>query len=193
MSGFMALAEKCGLNPATDETVSDSAYPFIPHYSPVVLAQTFIRVEKYLYNKGIKHDPTFLDAGCGIGNIMLLARSAGFDVSGIDLNPDLIELAHYLLDSHVVHENSFTLDIANILSYNKYNTFDVIYYYHPLSDSKLESEFEKKVEDEAKEGAIIIAALKRDWTIIRDKRFRRLKYLESTSDASVFQKICATV
>jgi SAM-dependent methyltransferase len=183
LAGFMSLAKELGLHPDTHRLTEGKSYPFIPH-DPVDLVHIFTNVEKYLYNRGIKHDPTFLDAGCGVGNIMALAHSVGFDVSGIDINPDLIELAHHLFR----HTQNYELDICDILSYNRYNEFDIIYYFCPIQDIELEKQFEKKVETDAKRGAIIIAALKRDRTIYDDSRFNRLECLESMSSAKVFQK-----
>jgi len=180
------MSRKSGLRIETDKTISDKSYPFIPH-TFLDIYYVLERIEKYFYDKNLGHPPTFLDAGCGVGNIMLIADAVGFEASGIDLNPDLIEMAHHLL--HNIHPEP-VLDIADILSYNKYNTFDVIYYFHPLRNGDMERVFEKKVEKEAKVGAIIIAAMKRDRTIFVDKRFRRLDPLEGKpSDIRVFQKV----
>lgn len=190
MNGFVSIAMGTGLRVDTNRSVSKKSYPFIPH-SYTKLCSTLTEIEKHLYRRGLGHTPTFLDAGCGIGNIMLLAYEIGFDVSGIDLNPDLIEMAHHLLNGLRPEPE---LDIANILSYNKYNTFDVIYYFHPLCDYAMEKEFEKKVENEAKVGAIIVSAMKGDYAILKDKRFRRRESLQSKpSDIKVFEKVCVSV
>ena len=183
MDGLMSLANELNLRRDTHRMTDGKSYPFIPH-DPIDLVRVFTNVERYLYNGGIKHDPTFLDAGCGIGNIMVLAHAVGFDVSGIDINPDLIELAHHMF----AHNYNYTLDICDILSYNKYHKYDIIYYFCPIHDVKLEKEFEKKVEKDAKKGAIIVAALKLDKTIYDNPNFDRLEHLEGLSTARVFQK-----
>ena len=163
MNGFISMSKKNGLRTETDRTVSDKSYPFIPH-TFLDIYYVLERVEKYFYKKNLGHPPTFLDAGCGVGNIMLIADAIGFEVSGIDLNPDLIEMAHHLL--HQIYPKP-ALDIGD-----------------------MEKVFEKKVEDEAKVDAVIVSAMKRDRTIFVDKRFRRLEPLEGKpSDIRVFQKV----
>ncbi|RLI53636.1 MAG: hypothetical protein DRO87_11335 [Candidatus Thorarchaeota archaeon] len=183
MDGLMSLANELNLRRDTHRMTNNKSYPFIPH-DPIDLVRIFTNVERHLYDGGIKHDPRFLDAGCGIGNVMVLAHAVGFEVSGIDINPDLIELAHHMF----AHSHDYSLDICDILSYNKYNMYDIIYYFCPIQDVELEKEFEKKVEKDAKKGAIIIAALKRDRTIYDNPLFDRLEHLEGRSTARVFQK-----
>ena len=171
MSGIMSIAGKAGLRHNTHKTITNDAFPFVP-MSPKDAVVTLTKVEKYLYKSGLPHPPRFLDAGCGIGNIVLLAKVSGFDAYGIDINPDLIEIA-----GHLLKYDQNNLDKQDILSYNKYNYFDVVYYYCPLQNSVMEKKFEAKVENDLKVGGIIIAGLKRDRAIDKDPRFKRIKYL----------------
>lgn len=41
----------------------------------------------------VKPDATALDIGCGTGSISILLSELGYDVSGIDLSPNMIEIA----------------------------------------------------------------------------------------------------
>ena len=171
INGIMSLASKMGLHHDTHKMITRDAHPFIPIFTKDAIV-TFNKVENYLYRSGLPHPPKFLDAGCGIGNVLLVAKTAGFDIYGIDINPDLIEIARHLLRYSQVN-----LDNQDILSYNKYDQFDVVYYFCPLQNSKLERKFEKKVENDLKVGGLIIAGLKRDRTIDKDPRFKYLRDL----------------
>jgi len=180
------LAQRAGLDLDTRK-LDDNAYQFIPAPADEVL-ETLLNVEKFLYDEGIPQPPNFLDAGCGIGNVLLIALAAGYEpVSGVDLNPAAIETAKTLLSATAIGQY-FKLDIGNILSYDKYNSFDVIYYYHPLGNRRLQIEFERKVEKECKKGGIIVAALKEDLAITKRHDFTHLPKLEASGLLKVFRK-----
>ena len=95
----------------------------------------------------------FLDCGCGIGNIMILAQYLGFKSYGIEYEKENVELARKLLKrvidtKQVIH--------GDIMKYKYYKQYDVIYYYEPLQNREKRREFADKISKEAKRGAIVI-------------------------------------
>lgn len=73
---------------STSNTISNEEYfGFIPYpFTPGILTGFDKAVELLKKGKRIKdsYTPKFLDVGCGIGNIILLAQSYGFIPYGID-------------------------------------------------------------------------------------------------------------
>lgn len=159
----------------------EGSYPFIP-MDPHRVIQEFVLLREQL--KSIKNwsghkvkKSKFLDAGCGVGNVMLIAKAANLckQVHGIEYFDETYERARLLLGL-VDHEkfNTF-IHKDDILKFENYNRFDVIYYYCPFSDHRLEAMFEERVEDSMKIGAILLPHLKRSTAIQDDSRFERLK------------------
>lgn len=127
----------------------------------------------------------FLDAGCGIGHTLLLInenynyrtnQKYYFDTFGLELNDNLIKLANGRIKKSIYHKD--------ILTYDNYKLYDIIYYYSPIANQKKEQEFEMKVENDCKVGAIIIANRKQSSEILEDSRFKRIN-----KNYHIFQKI----
>lgn len=125
------------------------SYDFIPNSVHLVLekliyARHYLRTEK---NRIIR--PTFLDAGCGVGNILMLASSADFDAYGLEFDKKTVEYARK------VNPLWRRIKVRNILFYKEYSKFDVIYYYCPLVGEK-EKKFERCVCNQMKVGGILL-------------------------------------
>jgi hypothetical protein len=88
----------------------------------------------------------FLDVGCGMGTKVVLACSL-FDAYGIECEKEYVDKANLLGLNRVGHVDAFLFD--------KYDIFDVIYYYRPIHDYDKYRMFEQKIHKEAKSGAII--------------------------------------
>jgi len=152
------------------------SYPFIPLRPDIILSELIFAIElltgKFGRDSWTKA-PKFLDAGCGPGNIMLLAGACGFNPYGIELDTEAIE--------HAKHFNPYYRNISrrNILTYKDYGKFDVVYYYCPINGPK-QTNFEELVEDTMKVGAILLPHLKKSRRIIDDERFKRLEKTPST-------------
>lgn len=119
----------------------------------------------------------FIDVGCGIGNVLLIAEQFGFDVYGIEKDTYPFEVATKLIGEDRVSQD-------DIWTYAGYNTFDVIYYFRPFSDREPQLRFERLIEDSMKVGGILIANHKNSDAISEDKRFTRLN-----DDLPIWQKI----
>lgn len=91
----------------------------------------------------------FLDVGCGIGTKVSIARSIGFEASGIDISADYIRVAE-----EVFPDCQF--QVANALEFD-YQSFDVIYLYVPLADRELMTQLESRIIGQIASGSLIIA------------------------------------
>lgn len=155
-----------GMNGCSVIQDKNGSYPFIPRSVHAVLPR-LIYAYDYLRKKYASCDFSFLDAGCGFGNIMMLAKGVGFDVHGLEFDPVTIEFAKDV--------NPYWMNIRrqDILAYNGYKKFDVIYYYCPF-DCRKEVDFERRVENQMKVGALLVASPSHHSRMAKDKRFRSL-------------------
>lgn len=148
----------------------ESEYPFVPMDTRQVYDQlTF--VHDFLTNSDseqLTNEPlSFLDIGCGIGNILLVAELMEFTVEGLEKDEYPFSVAAKLIGQEKVVQ-------ADIWEYDHYHTFDVIYYFRPFHEGNLERRFERFIEDQLKPGGILIANRKMDNGIESDPRFCRL-------------------
>ena len=98
-------------------------------------------------------DKSFVDAGCGTGDKLLLAYLYGFSsVTGIDNEKAYLRQAHRLLPASIILRHA---DIRRI----NYAAYDVIYFYRPFEDLKRERRFEEHVWETAKPGAYILLGM----------------------------------
>jgi len=146
---------------------TDTEYPFVAMDTRQVFAEIKL-VRDYLdtnLDKPAGHAWSFIDIGCGIGNILLFAEQFGFNVHGIEKDDYPRKTASSLLFTDQIYN-------ADIRTFDRYDTFDVLYYFCPLTDGQ--REFERHLEEKIRTGAILIANYKRDSSIEQDSRFRRL-------------------
>jgi len=142
-------------------------YPFIPKKSDGLL-QTFYHLYKLIKKEHPEmgkweSPPTFfLDAGCGIGNIIILAISCGFCAHGIEGEKSNIAIAKRLL--RCGGSGPFVPGVINVadvyhedlLTSTRYDEYDVLYFYSPLQSRGLELAFEARLLDKMKVGAYVI-------------------------------------
>ena len=93
--------------------------------------------------------PKFLDCGAGLSFVTTLAGGLGFDATGVEWNDGYVSLAKGLFPSTKIIR-------GDVLTFDGYGDYDVIYYYGPFSDEDIQRSFEEKVEAEAKVAAVII-------------------------------------
>jgi len=159
-------------------------YPFIPSHGHVGMLECFKLLKKRFAKKeadGVIYTPTFLDCGCGIGNILLLAGVAGYKTTGIECDGKTFRVAKKLArHSNIIHKD--------ITEFKHYHKFDVIFFYVPINDPGKMRMFINKVIDGAKVGSFIIAYSGYSDIIRRDKRFKQAKVNRWNGD--VFKKIC---
>lgn len=88
----------------------------------------------------------FLDVGCGIGTKVLLAK-AFFDSHGIEIEDRSVGVAQIIGADNVIK--------GDCLTYDKYDEFDFLYFFRPIRDFDKEAEFENRIHDQMKPGAVI--------------------------------------
>ena len=166
---FFEMIQKCEAYEAAIEApdrwaipeveVDDGSYHYIPYQLDGVV-ELLLELAKILPDDPDfrhSHQPirplSLVEVGCGIGRnlnlfthqqIIPLTKAVGFDIV-----PEYVETAKtlYGLGEEVFVQDAMTFD---------YKGFDIIFFYRPFSDEKLEAEFEEYLLEHTKPGAIII-------------------------------------
>lgn len=120
-------------------------YGFIPSNTERVL-DTLSRLHFHM-DSGRSYK--FLDIGCGIGNIVLLANFVGFDAYGLEYNEKIYNVGKNLIGEHRILRGDMT-------KFTEYDKYDVLYYYEPIYEVKVMIEFAKKLAKMMKRGAYVI-------------------------------------
>lgn len=147
---------------------------FVPAWNSINIIDTLSYLRKLLIRRMPKESNMksvkFIDCGCGIGNITILAYAAGFDVTGIEYN-----LATYKVAERLRQPGSKVIR-GDITTYGNYADYDVIYFYVPMICSKKMKKFLNRAMNDMKVGAFIISygAYYGDY-IRKDKRFEHKK------------------
>lgn len=124
------------------EAISGDSYAFVPFPCGAFVDMAF---EAFLV-LGQDKSKKFLDIGAGMGTKVILA-SVLFDAYGIELDPANVEKAKAIGLNRI--------GVADALAFDRYNEFDVLYYYRPISDAVLYRQFEEKVHADMKAGALV--------------------------------------
>ena len=104
-----------------------------------------VRFLKDLY-KIYQPNLTFLELGCGVGNVLRFAKNIGFKVTGIEINQNLIQ------DNIEV----INMDIQKYPAEN-YKDYDVIYIYRPLKNGY--DDYINLIIDNMKSGSILMTPM----------------------------------
>jgi hypothetical protein len=162
----------CG-NKGKGKKYKDHHY-FIP--SSPIQTLTFLRIARNHIRKRdgkirkMDHKSLlFFDCGCGIGNIILLSRSMGGygRGAGIEYDKATYEMAKMLIPS---------ADIINgdLVDFDHYDKYDVIYYYEPIISIRKRRIFINKLMNGAKVGAVIIGNGVGASDMRRSSKFRKV-------------------
>ena len=142
-------------------------YPFVPMDTRQVYDQVkFVR--ELLAETHPERTPTFLDIGCGIGNVLIFAELMDFAVSGLEKDEYPCTIATRLIGPEQIARQ-------DIWEYDDYHLFDCIYYFRPFHDGSMERRFERYIEDQLRLGGVLIANRKMSQEIDSDPRFNRLR------------------
>lgn len=129
-------------NHSTRDIEGNRCWNFVPHEGSAV-AKYLIAIKK-----AEKRQLNFLDLGCGIGNMLILANILGYKSIGVEYNEELVKIARRIYSSHIIQYN--ILNIENFLEY------DVIYMYRPIDDEKVLKKLMQKIITKAKIGTYFI-------------------------------------
>lgn len=122
-------------------------------------------VEKMGWKEKDMKGKSFLDVGCGVGQKVFLAHMLGFQSYGLELRKPLLDEAvalnhRFCYDSWERSQPiSKSFVNANALTYKEYGKFDILYFYCPLFDDKLQIALEKRLLRQARSGTIIVGVL----------------------------------
>lgn len=157
---FIGYFTQDSIRHTANDTTSE--YPFVPMdtrqaYDQIKLAQGLVTSK----------NPTFIDVGCGIGNVMLMAELMDFQVYGIEKDEYPFKIARKLMGKETVAQD-------DIWQFDRFDQFDVIYYFRPFAEKKLQYKFEKLMEDSLKPGGILIANRKMNMDIDDNPEFTRI-------------------
>jgi SAM-dependent methyltransferase len=150
-------------------------YPFIPMGTDRI-CKDFISLHKFLrsderWSGYQKSQVKFLDAGCGCGNVLLLAASVGLTstYTGIEFDKNNVANANNIIGP----SKRFEIINGDIIRFKKYHEYDIIYFYCPFSNSYLQKKFENIVKDQMKIGSVLMPYMKQDRSIDDDRRFEK--------------------
>lgn len=141
-------------------------YTYIPFPLPRFVAQ--LQKARTLLNPAKRplEGFAFLDVGCGIGTKVAVAHSMDFDAYGIEIQRKYAQVARRLTDFNRMAFTTYKLTnsrqrkkrihIGDALRHD-YSRYDVIYFYCPNCDRKLQIKLERRIIKTAKVGAIILA------------------------------------
>ncbi len=146
---------------------TDCEYPFVAMDTRQAYQQICVARDFFLEQQKEVCRLRFLDIGCGIGNILLLAEMVGFQVVGIEKDTASLPVAQELLGRETVQNR-------DIWVYDDIAAFDVVYYFRPFSQGDMQRRFERRIEQEMQPGAVLIANRKMDESITCDSKFHRL-------------------
>lgn len=128
------------------------ARPALGLISNLVLLRELMRVE---FNKARNYDkPSFLDCGCGVGNVVAYAHFAGFSSYGVEYDQATLDRGKFILDLFSLKQDR--LMQGDLLEYDDFGKYDVLYGYCPLSSTEKERIFEARLMYQAKVGAYIV-------------------------------------
>lgn len=122
------------LSSVTDTQEEFVAIPMSGH-----ILQTMLKIRKTF-----PEHKTFLDVGCGKGNILYLAKYAGFKPKGIEFREEYKDFHKYI-----------DVFYGKAEEYGDYYNADVIYLYRPLKGDKRMTALMNIIVSKCKPGAII--------------------------------------
>jgi len=114
-----------------DLPVESDRYRFVPFPNEAFVDMLF----DAFFSLGADRSKRFLDVGSGFGSKVLLASTL-FDAYGFDCIESYVNEAQRVVGNRVILADAFT--------YDRYDEFDVVYYYRPIHDDKLYHELERR-------------------------------------------------
>ena len=190
----------------------ESAFDMSVSLSGIDLINLLVAAFGYFYKKWPTRSTTckFVDAGCGLGNVLIVAKAicqatvarlrreqtkangpfvtyTRFEFQGLEIDEEFLRILGFRAgDSSITISGDiiWRRDITTV----DYSGYDMVYYYCPICKLDQESEFERRVEDTMKEGAILIASTKRNARLYDDSRFTRINTESDRRDSGVWLK-----
>ena len=127
-------------------------FGFIPHYGYDDTVHVLTKLLGNPYRHDYANRKKFLDIGCGIGNIILLAQAVGYAADGLEYDPKTCKAA-----KSVCRSTAAKIFKTDMNKFGHYGDYDVLYYYQPMVGGYDMDKFAHKLAKEMKPGAHIIA------------------------------------
>lgn len=127
-------------------------HPFVPSHHPTKILGHLRFARDYIHKRdGCQAGVSFLDCGCGVGNIMLLATTLrGFNIiAGIEYDKETYEIARMLCQRGQIFKGDLT-------KFERYSDYNILYYYEPMHCPTKRETFIKKLINDTKVGTLII-------------------------------------
>lgn len=125
-----------------------------------------------------KNIKSFIDVGSGPGDKALLSHLEGYKSSGIEVSSETSRLGQVLLNQigiSIINEDVFNIDRIEQ---------DLVYFYHPIADRELYSDFFLHLVKIAKPGAILVEVLPSTISyILSTKKFLETVVIRKTEDS----------
>jgi len=131
-------------------------YCFIPSSQTGNVVRRIMHAQQRLRSQDRIRQLKFLDCGCGIGNILVIASCLGLDATGIEYELDTYKLGKSVFTSGSTSERRIRIIKGNVIFFRHYGDYDIIYYYTPIHNRKMQMKFMKKLAKNVKIGAIVI-------------------------------------
>lgn len=175
-------------------TIRGDKYDFIPYSIQIVLSLfNAIRRNKLSTVKGTpvpNHISSFLDVGCGVGNIMLAAKNVFSNtVHGIEYDEYYVDFCRKITGADSRQFNKMKVFHQDAMNFDKYGEYNIIYFYCPFHDPAQQKRLEKIIEKQMKVGCIYIPFLKQDRSIEKSKKFERIEFKNGNYYPSIYLKV----
>ena len=128
-----------------------SCYGFIPCEAYDEVLHTLLLLRKDIVAKVDANRPKFLDIGCGIGNVALLAEAAGYDAFGLEYDPDIYKAAKSMGTSCWI-----TIMKGDMRKFRRYHEYDVLHFYQPMCSEEIMVKFTRKLAEDMKPGTYVM-------------------------------------
>lgn len=147
----------------------------------------FINLAKAHIRKKSDKPISFLDCGCGIGNIMILAKATGglAHVDGVEYDPATWRVAKKLLKDSYIRSKVFKGDLVN---FRHYANYDILYFYLPISDPGKRKDFMNRLMNRTKVGAVIIS-YNHSRRLLQDDRFKLIRRTDKHGRYPIWEKV----
>ena len=145
------------------------AFKYIPLHHDKFIEQLCIALGLLLANDSSKK-LKFIDVGCGIGTKLMLAADISYNIvsHGIEINAQYVAKAKKLMECYNKKKlcgDNVRIDSENIIlgdaRKHDFSPYDILYFYCPMLDTAKQVELEAQLYKTAKEGALILANLKK--------------------------------
>lgn len=156
---LQAALDAVGLEEADDIPPSQGGFAYIP-IEMNEFFEVLFQLEEILSNDAdyrhtdLPHRPlTFIEVGCGIGrNVHVLSATNRFAFEKID-GFDIVE--EYIRIGKKHFGDELSLFVEDCMNFD-YSGYDVVYFYRPLQDERMQKRFEDYLVKTMKSGAYII-------------------------------------